>query len=160
MDESNIVYNQNILPEGTFYFKEEEFSDIIVIPCTKPDIDKIISTSILPEVEDVQVISTEIGKSNEGQLLTGRKLLVKLNLKQKITYITNDLIQNTQTVYINKFKSVFVVLPNKYENQSVCDLIRLNKFIINPYVEYVNTRLLDKKTIFECVLLYVGIKLF
>lgn len=160
MEDSKRVYNQSILSKNTLYFKEEEFSGVLVLPNNRPNIEEILSVVIFPELESIRLLSTEVGKSNEGQVLTGSKLVIKLNLKEKVTYITDQVTQSSQTVYFEKLKSFFVILPNEVDGKSICELIRLNKFIINPYVEHISTRLLDSRTIFECVLLYIGVKLF
>lgn len=150
---------QNILPDNAVYFKEEEISEVLTIPCQKPDIENILSVIVSPEVEDMRVISTEVGKSNEGQILTGTKLVIELRIKEKITYVADEQTQSVHAAHYENLKSFFVILPNEINGQDVCDLLRANRISVNPYIEAVNTRKLDERTIFKCVLLFIDVKL-
>lgn len=160
MDICKRIYNQNLLPECTPYFKEEQITELIKIPCDKPKIGEVLSLVVFPEVESFKLIETKVGRSNEGQVLTGNKLKVTLRIKKKLIYITNEATQTSQVLYYEDLKSYFVILPKEFKCQDVAKLIRLNKFVINPYVEYVDTRVINSRTIFESVLLYIGVKLF
>lgn len=160
MEQQKRVYNQNQIPESTPFYTEEQFSEILVIPCEKPIVESIISAVVFPEVVHTKIIQTEVGKSNEGQIITGSKLYVTLKLKTKLTYITNEFIQSSQTTYFECLKGFFIVLPSEFKCHQICETIRLNKFIVTPYVEYIYPRLLDPRTIYTNVLLYIGVKLF
>lgn len=154
------TYIHNNPPKCTKFFKEVQYTDILSISCNKPNIDSIISAILSPELVDVRLVSTEIGRSNEGQNLAGHKLIITVNLREKLTYISNEVIKSAQTVYFNTVKNFYVVLPKVYNGETVCDLIRLNRYSVDFYVENVSTRVLDKRDIFQCVLLYIGINLF
>ena len=155
----NIVMGSNNLPETTKYFKEELISEVLTIPVPKPNIERILKVLISPEIVDVKLIETEIGQSNEGQNLTGNKLVIELNIKEKITYVANDKSQSVHAAHYENMKSIFVVLPNEVKGQKVCDLLRANRLTITPYIEAVKTRVLDSRTIYKCILLFVDIKI-
>lgn len=150
---------QGMLPENAIYFKEEEISEILPIPSQKPDIENILSVTIFPEVESMRIINTEVGRSNEGQVLTGTELVIELKLKEKITYVADDIAQSVHAVHYENLKSFFVVLPNEVNGNDICDLLRTNRVSVNPYIEAVNVRKLDERTIFKCVLLFIDVKL-
>ncbi|MGL4772521.1 MAG: hypothetical protein ACRC2K_03055 [Clostridium sp.] len=149
---------QSITPKDAQYFKEEEILEILTIPCQKPDIENILSVIVSAEVENIRVIDTEVGKSNEGQNLTGKKLVVELRLKEKVTYVADECTQSVHAAHYENLKSFFVIIPNDVNGNDVCDLIRANRININPYVEAVHTRMLDNRTIFKCVLIFIDVK--
>lgn len=148
----------NMLPKNVAYFKEEEILEVLNIPCQKPDIENILSVIVSPVVENVKVVETEVGKSNEGQVLTGTKLVIELRIKEKITYVADECSQSVHATHYENLKSFFVIVPNKVGDVDTCDLLRANRITITPYVEAVHTRILDKRTIFKCVLLFIDVK--
>lgn len=149
---------QNMLPKDVKYFKEEEISEILTIPCQKPDVENVLSVLVSPEVEDIKVIDTEVGISNEGQVLTGSKLIVELRIKEKITYVADEETQSVHAAHYENLKSFFVVIPNEIDGEYACDLLRSNRISVTPYVEAVHSKMLDKRTIFKCVLLFIDVK--
>lgn len=152
------VCTQNILPKTSLYFKEEEISEILTIPSKKPDMENILSIIVSPEVENMRVIETEVGRSNEGQYLTGRKLVIELRIKEKITYVADEQTQSVHAAHYESLKSFFVIIPNEINGHDVCDLLRANRVNVNPHIETVHKRMLDKRTIFKCVLLFIDVK--
>ncbi|WP_066869877.1 DUF3794 domain-containing protein [Clostridium mediterraneense] len=149
---------QNMLPKDAKYFKEEEISEILTIPCQKPEVENVLSVLVSPEVEDIKVIDTEVGISNEGQVLTGSKLIVELRIKEKITYVADEETQSVHAAHYENLKSFFVVIPNEIDGEYACDLLRSNRISVTPYVEAVHSKMLDKRTIFKCVLLFIDVK--
>lgn len=152
------ICTQNILPKNALYFKEEEISGILTIPCQKPDMENILSIIVSPVVENMRIIETEVGRSNEGQYLTGRKLVIELRIREKITYVADEKTQSVHAAHYETLKSFFVIVPNEIEGQDVCDLLRANRVSVNPYIEAVNKRMIDKRTIFKCALLFIDVK--
>ena len=149
---------QNVLPKDVMYFKEEEITEVLSIPCQKPDVENILSVIVSAEIEDLRVIETEIGTSNEGQVLTGSKLVVEVRMKEKITYVADECTQSVHAAHYENLKSFFVIIPNEINGQYACDLLRANRISVNPYVEAVHTRILDSRNIFKCVLLFIDVK--
>lgn len=155
----NIVMGSNNLPETTKYFKEELISEALTIPMPKPNIERILKVLISPEIVDINLVETEIGQSNEGQNLTGYKLVVELNIKEKITYVAKDKSQSVHAAHYENMKSVFVVVPKDVNGEKVCDLLRANRLTVTPYIEAVKTRVLDYRTIYKCIMLFVDVKI-
>ncbi|MBW6409255.1 hypothetical protein [Clostridium weizhouense] len=152
------VCTQNILPREAMYFKEEEISEILEIPCQKPDIENILSVIVSPEVESLRIVETEVGTSNEGQVLTGSKLVVELRIKEKVTYVADEPTQSVHAAHYENLKSFFVIVPNEVKGNNICDLLRANRISVNTHIESVYTRKLNNRNIFKCALLFIDVK--
>lgn len=148
----------NVLPKNTKYFKEEEVTEILTIPCQKPDMENLLSVIVSPEIENIRLIDTEVGKSNEGQVLTGKKLVIELRIREKITYVADEITQSVHAAHYETLKSFFVIVPEEIDGKDVCDLIRANRVTVTPFVETVQTRMLDKRNIFKCLLIFIDVK--
>lgn len=140
------------------YFKEEEMSEVLKIPCQKPDMENILSVLVSTEVENIRLVDTEIGKSNEGQVLTGKKLVVELRIKEKVTYVADEITQSVHAAHYEHLKSFFVIVPNEIKGNDVCDLVRSNRVTVTPFVEAVQVRMLDARTICKCLLIFIDVK--
>lgn len=62
------------LPVYSRYFKQFQVHEICSIPTEKPDIEQILRLFVDVEILSTKIISTSQGISNEGQILTGKKL--------------------------------------------------------------------------------------
>lgn len=154
----DVCTQNNILPQNSKYFKEEEVSEILCIPPQKPDMENILSVVISPVVENIRIVDTEVGKSNEGQVLTGKKLVVELRIKEKMTYVADESTQSVHATHYENIKSFFVIVPNELNGHDICELVRGNRVTVTPFIEAVNTRMLDKRTIFKCLLIFIDVK--
>ncbi|AOR23340.1 hypothetical protein [Clostridium taeniosporum] len=155
---ANIVMGSNLLPTTAKYFKEEIFSEILTIPEQKPDMERILKVLVSPEIVDINLVETEVGYSNEGQNLTGYKLVVELNIKEKITYVANEKTQSVHAAHFENMKSIFVVIPKEINGQDVCELVRANRISVTPYIEAAKATMLDCRRIHKCVMLFVDVK--
>lgn len=149
---------QGILPEKADYFKEELISELLTIPPQKPDIERVLDVLVSPEVVNVKLIDTPEGVSNEGQYLSGAKLVVELNLKEKVSYVAAEPTQSVHAAHFETLKSMFVILPTEIDGRNICDLYRANKLSINPYIEAVHHRALDCRNIHKCVMIFLDVK--
>lgn len=151
----------NDLPEYVKYFQEVNIVETLVIPEQKPDMEKLSSVMINPKVVATKLISTPVALSYEGQNLSGYKLIVELSLQEKVKYVACLPNQSIHAAhYDNIMKSVFVVVPEMYKGQRVCDLIRKGKFSVTPYIEDVHAVMKDSRTIYKCITLLVDVKFF
>ncbi|MEG0318558.1 MAG: hypothetical protein RR448_00540 [Niameybacter sp.] len=151
---------QGVLPTEAMYFKEEIVCEVLSIPLQKPDMERMLDVMIWPEIVHVSLVDTPKGRSYEGQNLSGLKLVAEVNLKEKVTYVANEPKQSAHAAYYETLKSVFVVLPEKSPNGTdICELFRANRLTVCAYVEDVCARMLDSRTIHQCVMLFVDIKL-
>ena len=152
-------YSPNVqLPEKVKYFKEEIINEILEIPCQKPDMERLLNTIVSTNVEEIKLIKTEKGLSNEGQNLTGYKLLVKLWISEKVMYVADYPTQPIHAAHFDDVKNFFVILPEQIDGVDVCELIKYNKLIVTPYVECVEARMLDERHIHKCVMLLIDVR--
>lgn len=149
---------QSILPKTSKYFKEEDICKMLYIPCQKPDMEKLLDILVWPEVTDVKAIETIEGTSEEGQNLTGVKLIVELKINEKITYVADDARQSVHSAHFEDLKSVFVILPKEINGNDVCDLVNAGRVSVIPYVESVYGRMIDERTIHKCILMFIDVK--
>jgi len=144
------------LPTKVKYFKAEIINEILEIPSKNPDIQQLLETILSVHVEYIKLIRTEKGISNEGQKLTGYKLLVKLWISKKVMYVANH--QSICEVHCEDVKSFFVTLPGKIEDKDIRELLKYNKLIATPYVECVEARMLDARHIHICIMLLIDVR--
>ena len=151
-------YIQSILPKEAMYFKEELVDDILTIPCQKPNMERVLDIVCAADIESYKLIETDIGNSYEGQKLTGQKLVVEVRIKEKLTYVADELSQSAHAAHYEKLKSVFVILPQMHDGHHICDLVRANRVSITPYIEGVCYRQLNERDVHRCLMLFVDVR--
>lgn len=153
-------YTPNLeLPREVKFFKEELVCELLPIPEEKPEMERVLDVMVWPEVKRIDVVKTEKGQSNEGQQLGGVKLIVEILLKEKLMYVANRCDQPVHAVHYDTLKSIFVILPEEIDGRKICELIRLNKIQVIPYIEKVYARMLDDRNVHKCVLLLADVKI-
>lgn len=157
MNCKNQVCIQTILPETAKYFKEELLEDILTIPPTKPDIDKVIDVLVSAEVVDIKTIDTEVGKSNEGQNLSGVKLIAEIKIKEKVIYSTCSSINGVHSAHFETYNSMFVILPEKIGNRYACESVMLGRASVVPYIEGHFARKLDCRNVYKCIMILLDV---
>lgn len=150
-------YQNVLLPENSKYFKEELFSKIFTIPGQKPNIERILNIVTFPEIEDIKLIDTPTATSNEGQHLTGAKLVVEVNIKSKVTYVACEPTQSVHAAHFETLKSMFVIVPREFEGTDICSLFRSNRVNVTPYVEDSCFRMLSCREIYNCSLVFLHV---
>ncbi|MFI3209465.1 MAG: hypothetical protein R3Y64_00200 [Peptostreptococcaceae bacterium] len=145
-------------PESIEYFKEELISEVIVLPQNRPDIKRVLDISVWPEVLKTHLVETKVGTSNEGQHLSGLKLVVDLKLKQKISYVADEPTQSVHAQAFEYYKSMFVILPQQINNVDVYDLVRSGRLQVTPYIEAVKFRLQDPRSVHKCVMIFLDVR--
>lgn len=146
------------LPATAQYFKEEVIQEILNIPAEKPDIERIQKILVWPEIDDMKIIPTEKGISNEGQVLSGLKLLVKLHLKQKVLYVADRCTQSVHAAHFDNIKNLFIIIPETIDGESTCALFAKGNLRVVPYIETVQFRMLDERCIHKCVVVLVNME--
>ncbi len=150
--------NGTKLPKEVENFKEELICEILPIPKQKPDIKNVIDVMVWPEITKYKLIKTQKGYSNEGKKLDGHKLVVEVKLKEKLTYVADECTNAIHGVHYNTIKSVELVLPEEIDGEKVCELVKLNKLNIIPYLEEVFVRKLDCRNAHKCVMLLLNVE--
>jgi len=148
-----------ILPKEAKYFKEEIICEVLSIPPQKPDMERLLDVMVDAEVVNINLIETAKGRSDEGQYLSGYKLVVEVNIKEKVMYVALEPTQSAHAAHYETFKSMFVILPEEIDGKKICDLVRANRLTVTPYVEDVCARMIDKRTIHKCVMMFLDVKI-
>lgn len=139
------------LPENALCFKEFNLQEILSISEENPPIKQIISGMAQILINSKRIIKTEIGESQEGQILTGHKLIVEGDVKFKVQYTAEE---STQRVYAVDFKipfSNFIVLPSEFKVGTGINAI--------GYLEDIYMKKLENNNIFTNIIIFLEAKL-
>lgn len=146
------------LPTNPKYFKELTVQEDLVIPMQKPDIEQLLGVMVEAEVISTRLIETERGLSDEGQNLSGCKLIIELKLHEKVKYVADEPTQSVHVAeYESQYKSVFVVVPCEIDGTDACELVRRNKMSVNVYIEDIYAEMVDCRNIFKNITLLVDV---
>lgn len=146
-------------PNNPLYFTQITIPETLVIPDVKPDIEELLSVMVDTKVLSVKVVDTPIATSNEGQVLTGNKLIIELLLKEKIKYIADEPTQSVHAAHFeNVIKSVYVVVPTQVNDIPIKTLLAKNKVVVTPYIEDIYATMRDKRTIFKNVAILINVE--
>lgn len=126
-------------------FKQLSVDENLTIPPQKPDAEDILNTIVDVVIGETRVIKTMQGISEEGQVLTGYKLIIEGILHQKVEYVADESSQTVHTAEFNVPFSSFIILHENFVEGSVTN--------VAAYVEDVYVKLLDKRNIFKNVTL-------
>jgi uncharacterized repeat protein (TIGR01451 family) len=132
---------------GLKVFKQISIDGNLQIPIQKPDAEDILDSIVSVFVATTTLIKTPIGKSYEGQNLTGWKVIVQGKLLIKIKYVADEATQSVHVAHYEVPFSTFLVLPEDFKK---CASIRAEVI-----VEDIFFKLLDNRTIFNNVTLLV-----
>jgi len=147
------------LPENPLYFTQFSIPEILTIPEQKPDMEQLISVTVNAEIIAFHLIDTPCIKSYEGQLLSGKKLIIELNLKEIITYVADKPNQSAHAAHFDKtLKSVFVVVPKEVAGTPIETLLRQKKLVVTPYIEDIFAIQRDERTVFKNITLLIDVK--
>jgi hypothetical protein len=118
----------------------------------------LISVIIYPEIVSLRIIDTCVGVSWEGQNLTGKKLIMELELVEKVKYVADEPEQSVHFAHYNKkYHSIFVVIPNKINCIPIETLLENKKVIVQPYIENIYSKKLDKRRLFRNIVLMIDV---
>ncbi|QHE54120.1 hypothetical protein [Pontibacillus sp. HMF3514] len=148
------------LPENPIYFTQISIPEILTIPDQKPDIEELVSVTVQAEVAAYNLIDTPCMKSFEGQLLSGKKLILELKIIEKIVYVADEPTQTNHAAHFeNTMKSIFIVVPQEIEGTSMESLFNQNRIEITPYIEDIYVLQRDKRTIFKNLTMLIDVTL-
>lgn len=146
------------LPEDPKYFTQLSIPETLKIPEAKPDIEQLVSVTVEAEIASMRLVDTPCMKSYEGQLLSGKKLVMELKLIEKVTYVADEPTQPVHAAHFeNNMMSVFVVVPQRVDNTPIENLLKFNKIIVTPYIEDIYAVQKDKRTIFKNITIMIDV---
>lgn len=130
-------------PSNSKTFKQLQVEMLLEVPPEKQDIEHILHDIINIKINDTFILETPCSKSHEGQILTGRKLIINGEILQKIEYVAYNCTQSVHAAeFVNKFYTYIVL------DDSSCHSPTYN---ITAYIENVFIEQLDKRFIFNNV---------
>ncbi len=169
----NILGISDFIPNSSEIYKEFSVNDTVILSCQKPDIERLISSAFDAQIISVRVINTPAGEipakgivpsavtSSEGEMLTGKKLVVEIKFRQKIQYVANEPQQSVHGVHNEFIVSEFIVIPQTFEVGGECVtpeyLLANNMFLITPFIEDANISMMDMRTICSNVLVLLQV---
>lgn len=131
------------LPENPTAFKQFTVQEMLVLPLAKPDIEQIVKVLAEVVITSIRVIKTPVAISLEGQILTGFKLVVEGEVRQKIEYVADEPTQSVHAAHFDIPFSTFIVLPDTF--------IIGTPITVTGYIEDIFVEMIDKRTIFKNV---------
>lgn len=133
------------LPENPTVFKQFTIQETLTLPEAKPDIEQIVKVIAQVVINNTRVIRTPVGTSLEGQVLSGYKLVVEGEVRQKIEYVADECTQSVHAAHFDVPFSTFIVLPVGFTIGT--------PITVTPYIEDIYIEALDKRTIFKNIIL-------
>jgi hypothetical protein len=135
-------------PVNPTVFKQLSVQETLCIPKVKPDCEQLVSVTAEIVITNTSVVKTpgsaaSPAVSNEGQTLTGHKLIVEGLLCQKIEYVADEPTQSVHAAHFNVPFSSFIVLPANF--------VLGTPVTVTGYIEDIFIELLDKRTVFKNV---------
>ncbi|MEG2354357.1 MAG: DUF3794 domain-containing protein, partial [Clostridium sp.] len=91
------------------------------------------------EVLKFHMIKTPVIRSNEGQILTGYKLIVHGVINEVIEYTADEAEQSVHSAHYSIPFTTFIVLPENYSSGNV---------EVHPVVEDIYFKQVDSRTVF------------
>ena len=143
--------NTNCIPKDATSFKQFNVEETVCIPVAKPDIEQIIKIIVESEITSTRSIATPVGKSLEGQVLTGWKLIVEGRVNQTVQYVADCPDQPSHAAHFSIPFSTFVVLP--------ADFVMGTPITVTSFIEDVYAAQIDKRCIFKNITLLLTAEL-
>ncbi len=169
----NILGISDFIPTSSEIYKEFSVSDTITLPCQKPSIERLMSSAFDAKIISIRVINTPAGEvppkgfipgvatSAEGEILTGKKLVVEIKFRQKVQYVADEPLQSVHGIHNEFIVSEFIVIPQTFEVSGECVtpeyLLANNMFLLTPFIEDANVSMMDERTICTNILVLLQI---
>lgn len=136
---------------GISTFKQISIDQNLCIPSVKPDIEEINDMKVEAEILECHVINTPVITSNEGQTLSGYKLIFRGVLKEIIEYTSATIEQSVHSAHYQIPFSSFIILPSTFTLGSKID--------IQGIVEDIYYKQIDERCFFKNITLLINAKI-
>ncbi|GAB6139130.1 SPOCS domain-containing protein [Halanaerobaculum tunisiense] len=137
-------------------FTQLKVPEILEIPEQKPDIEQVLQVLVEGKVTNLRIIETPEETSEEGQALTGEKLVIEGKIRQKVVYVA-DVEDGSQPVHSAEFEipfSTFIVVPKCYVGTVKPG--KEDNINVQVCVEDVFIETIDPRKVIKSVLLYIN----
>ncbi|HEX9061048.1 MAG TPA: DUF3794 domain-containing protein [Clostridia bacterium] len=138
----------DMFPACSKAFKQFQIQETLCIPLQKPDMEQILSVHAGIEITRTTVIQTSNGISFEGQILTGKKLIVEGKLHQKIEYVADDKVQSVHAAHFTSPFSSYIVLGEHFN----CSL----EYEVQGYIEDIYIKQVGKRKMFKNIMILLN----
>lgn len=142
--QNNLIAISGITDEYNFYsraFKQFQVQEYLDIPQCKPDIEQIVGVNVSTEIISTNIIPVPCSISNEGQTLTGYKMVVEGKIIEKVEYVADNYNQSVHAAEFTEYFSNYIMLdPN---------ISYSNPYKVSCYIEDVYIKQLNERQIFK-----------
>ncbi|MGL6105709.1 hypothetical protein [Romboutsia sp.] len=118
-------------------FTQQNKNTIITIHEDLPDIDEIIKVGVTSNIKDNKIVKTGIGKSLEGEILTGYKLLTEGEFIVRIDFCADN---ERGSIYTFKNFLFFNNSTTLDENINLNSKVMSSIYIEDVYAQKINQR--------------------
>ena len=143
------------LREDAKFFSFTSSEEVIVLPEHMPNIKKIVSIMIEPEIITQNVINTIRGKSSDGEYLSGKKIIIHMKLKQKMLYEADVEEETIHTIENEYFQSAYIVIPPIIEGSDPEELLKFEYLKTQVYVENIVIEKINERAAFKNISLLI-----
>lgn len=118
-------------------FKQLTLDKYCLIPIQKPDIEEVDDVTVHIEIDDSYVIDTFKAISNEGQRLSGYKLIIHGHIQISIEYTAQLPNQPIHSAHFELPFSTFLILPSDYRKGA---RVEVGSQLENVDIDIINNR--------------------
>ena len=135
-----LLSDDNCMIKKTDSFKQTTIDVNLCTPVQKPDIEQVVKVSIKTKIERSTLVKTPVGISNEGQEITGYKMLLMGDFIIKVAYVADVAVQSMHSFHTIVPFCEYIVMPKDFSPLS----------IVTPevYVEDIYVRQQDCRCLF------------
>lgn len=143
---------QNIIPNPYHYSKQELITSITTLPPAAPSISKLLRLTLSPSVTQY----TLLNPNNEMYGTRSLRILVEVHIIQRLSYIQLTT-SSPYTLTIPYIKNIYLVLPDKINNQDTRKALLAGKLNITASIASSHSTLLDHRNILKEGLLLINV---
>lgn len=129
----------NYIPKDISCYREFNVDSIVNLTKDRPKIDEIIKISASHKINSTRIIKTPIGKSLEGQELTGKKYMIEGELNFRVDYLSENEDSKVYCTYYKEYFATSIVLQQ--------DIINSTMFIPTIFIEEINGEVLNNEQV-------------
>lgn len=154
----NYKETSKVYPKNAMYFINFDIYGFYNLLREDPDVECVNAIKVWPDIEEFNVIDTDIGISNEGTILTGCKISVLIKFSEKITYSAKHKDKPVHIIYNEYYKSKSIVIPKEINGIDIESLIRARRVNITPYIEHSYVKRINNRKIYKSMSVLIDLK--
>lgn len=150
MIEYSGVDNELLQMDYTPFFKQAVIQREVILSEEKPDIGQILKVMAEIEIKETKIVKTTKGISEEGIVLTGKKLFVEGEIRQKIEYVSKAPLMTLHGEYITTPFVQFIVIPEEIKTGKLIDAA--------GYIVDMNIKPIDDRSFFNSITILITVE--